>query len=73
MNDAKASTQILPCAVFFCFLSVVFPPQTQGGKYGARLSLGAQDCIVENNVMSDSFRYGVFFYRGSDEAEVSSK
>lgn len=24
-----------------------------------------------DNVMSDSTRYGVFFYRGSDEAEVS--
>ena len=43
----------------------------QGGKYGIRLSLGAQECDVYDNVMSDSTRYGVFFYRGSDEAEVS--
>lgn len=43
----------------------------QGGKYGIRLSLGAQECDVYDNVMSDNFRYGVFFYRGSDEAEVS--
>lgn len=45
---------------------------TQGGKYGIRLSLGAQECDVYNNVISDSSRYGVFFYRGSDEAEVST-
>lgn len=44
--------------------------QPQGGKYGIRLSLGAQECEVYGNVMSDSTRYGVFFYRGSDEAEV---
>lgn len=45
----------------------------QGGKYGIRLSLGAQENEVYNNVMSDSSRYGVFFYRGSDEAEVRVK
>lgn len=44
----------------------------KGGKYGVRLSLGASECEVYDNVMSDSTRYGVFFYRGSDEAEVSS-
>lgn len=43
----------------------------KGGKYGIRLSLGASECDVYNNVMFDSTRYGVFFYRGSDEAEVS--
>ncbi|CAN0414139.1 unnamed protein product, partial [Hapterophycus canaliculatus] len=42
----------------------------QGGKYGIRLSLGAQENEVYDNVISDSTRYGVFFYRGSDEAEV---
>lgn len=42
----------------------------QGGRYGVRISMGAQECDVYNNVMSDSTRYGVFFYRGSDEAEV---
>nr|QGV16393.1 Mannuronate C5-epimerase [Saccharina japonica] len=44
----------------------------EGGKYGIRLSLGAQECDVYDNVMSDNFRYGVFFYRGSDEAEASA-
>lgn len=47
-------------------------PKLQGGKYGIRLSLGAQDCDVYDNVMIDSYRYGVFTYRGSDEAEVST-
>ena len=32
--------------------------------------MGAQECDVYNNVMSDSTQHGVFFYRGSDEAEV---
>lgn len=32
--------------------------------------MGAQECDVYDNVMSDNTRYGVFFYRGSDEAEV---
>ncbi|CAM9430926.1 unnamed protein product [Ascophyllum nodosum] len=43
----------------------------EGGKYGVRLSLGARDCDVYNNVMTNSTRYGVFFFRGSDEAEAS--
>lgn len=50
----------------------VYDNVMEGGKYGIRLSLGARDCLVEDNVMSDSFRYGVFFYRGSDEAEASA-
>lgn len=44
----------------------------QGGKYGIRFSLGADSCDVYDNDISDSSRYGVFFFRGSDEAEVSS-
>lgn len=44
---------------------------TQGGKYGIRLSLGADQCDVYNNVMSDNTRYGVFFFQGSDDPEVS--
>ncbi|CAM9098445.1 unnamed protein product [Scytosiphon promiscuus] len=44
----------------------------EGGRYGIRLSLGAQNNTVYDNVMSNSTRYGVFFYRGSDEAEASA-
>eukprot|EP00752_Nemacystus_decipiens_P001269 g1266.t1 len=44
----------------------------EGGKYGIRLSLGAQDNVVYENTIRDSFRYGVFFFRGSDEAEASA-
>lgn len=43
---------------------------SQGGRYGIRFSLGAQNCEVFANEISDSVRYGVFFFRGSDEAEV---
>ncbi|CAM9349963.1 unnamed protein product [Ectocarpus sp. 6 AP-2014] len=50
----------------------VYDNVMEGGKYGIRLSLGAQECEVYGNVMSDSTRYGVFFYRGSDEAEASA-
>lgn len=61
------------------FCTIAYPPfgcrqklrrKLQGGRYGIRLSLGAQENKVYDNVMSDSSRYGVFFYRGSDEAEV---
>lgn len=51
--------------------AVLWSSRCQGGKYGLRFSLGASECEVYENEMIDSFRYGVFFFRGSDEAEVS--
>ena len=34
------------------------------------MSLGAQENEVYDNDIIDSTRYGIFFFRGSDEAEV---
>eukprot|EP00903_Cladosiphon_okamuranus_P007254 g7037.t1 len=50
----------------------VYKNTMEGGKYGIRLSLGASENEVYENTISDSTRYGVFFYRGSDEAEASA-
>lgn len=69
-NSVRYDTSLI-ANVNLCLRSNCLCFLHQGGKYGIRLSLGAQECDVYDNVMSDSTRYGVFFYRGSDEAEVS--
>ncbi|CAM9971825.1 unnamed protein product [Sphacelaria rigidula] len=58
--------------IFECTGVTIHDNVMEGGKYGVRISMGAQESDVYDNVMSNHTRYGVFFYRGSDEAEVSA-
>ncbi|CAM9602836.1 unnamed protein product [Discosporangium mesarthrocarpum] len=49
----------------------IYDNEMIGGRYGIRLSLGAQENHIHDNVMENNTRYGVFMYKGSDEPEAS--